>query len=261
MTRGRVHTSYSIYIFCLLFSGLLYFLDSNSLLGPVKYPLEILVLTPKSFVTSVKNTVRNNARILFAKDIVLKINESDELKSEVEAMRARIFQLEVENKRYLELLEAPYPAQWDFIPAKVLGGERYLLINKGKRDGVSEGMAVVTAQTLVGKVHSVGEKSAQVLVLTDPESKVPAKTRRGTRGLVVGEFGNRVIIDRILQRDVLSELDDVFTTGEDGDYPTGVLIGKVDSVINTQEDVYKKGVIIPAVDLNMLDQVFVIKSY
>ncbi len=263
MTRRKTASfhSYSYFIIFATISILFYVLDRFGFLFIVRYPLEAVLIPPQSVIVNFRLSARENLSLIFSQDVKNKVFEYEKLSGEVDVLQAKIDLLTIENKRLKDLLEAPYPVTWDFISAKVLGGERYMVIDRGLRDGVKPGMVVITSSALVGRVFSVHEKTSQVLYLWDPESKVSAKTDKGTRGLLVGQFGNRVEFTRVLQKDSLNELDTVYTTGEESEFPADLVIGKIDSVAAQEEEVYKLGVVALTADYAKLDYVFVISSY
>lgn len=263
MTRRKSTSfhSYSYFVVFTIISILFYVLDRIGFLFIVRYPLEVVLIPPQAVVANFRESVGENFSLLFSQDVKNKVFEHEKFRQEVGVLQAKVDLLTTENKRLRDLLEAPYPAHWDFIPAKVLGGERYMVIDRGKRDGVKEGMVVITSGALVGRVFLAHEKSSQVLYMWDPESKVSAKTDKGTRGLVVGQFGNRVEFTRVLQKDSLNELDTVYTSGDEGEFPADLVIGKIDSVKALEEEVYKLGVVALTADYAKLDYVFVISSF
>jgi len=110
-------------------------------------------------------------------------------------------------------------------------------INKGKRDGVVQGMVAVTYGGLVGQVidepgASLTRYSAPVLLIVDPTSRVAVmlqKTR--ARGILRGTGSFQTLDLMYLEPDSLVEIDDtVITSGLGGVFPKGIEVGKVVSV-------------------------------
>lgn len=167
--------------------------------------------------------------------------------------------LEEENKALRRQLEAPLPPTTKFLPAKTLGLTKYLTIDKGEEDGVKPGMIVVSENILVGKIIQVTPKTAQVILPTDPDSKIPSRTiKTNARGLVEGQFGTGAVFDRVLQAEVLESGDLLVTTGE-GEYERDLLIGKLTRIEKVPVEPFQKGEITPLLDYSKLVNVFVIK--
>ena len=166
--------------------------------------------------------------------------------------------LQEENQALRKQLEAPLPASMTFLPAKTLGLTRYLTIDKGEKDGVKPGMLVVSENILVGKIARVTSATADILLPTDPDSKIPAKTlKTQARGLVIGQFGTQAILDRVVQAETLAVDDLVVTIGEGG-YGRDLLIGKINKINKIEVEPFQKATINPLVNYNQLDNVFVI---
>ena len=98
-----------------------------------------------------------------------------------EAVAHSLAQENTSLKALLHYREIPWPS---FVSAKVIAGSgnsfvRALLISAGHRDGIQKGYAVVSGPGLVGRVVEVGEVSANVLLLTDLNSRIPVLVGTG----------------------------------------------------------------------------------
>lgn len=66
-----------------------------------------------------------------------------------------------------------------------------LIVTAGTRDGIKKNMAAITDEGLVGRVIEVGEWSSRVLLLTDPDSRIPVMTPDNSlQAIVAGDGGN-----------------------------------------------------------------------
>jgi rod shape-determining protein MreC len=76
-----------------------------------------------------------------------------------------------------------------------------LIVTAGSRDGVKKNMTAVSDDGLVGRVIEVGEWSARILLLTDPESRIPVSTAdQATQAIIAGD-GSRNLNLRYLPLD------------------------------------------------------------
>lgn len=260
MTRRPSENIFLPYFVFLLVSLLLLGLDKAKLISFLKYPLEIILVTPRKTLFLTKIRLGENWQIFFTKDLRLKVAQSDDYKKELDILKSKIQLLEEENNSLRKQLESPLPASWDFIPAYVLGKDRYLILDKGQNDGVSKNMVVVSETQVIGKINAVSPKTSQMMFLWDPELKTPAKTNKNVRGLLIGAFGNQIILSRVLQKESLNNMDLVLTSGEEN-FPPNLIVGKVEEVTARAEDVYKEARVIPLIDYDKLQNVFIISSY
>lgn len=260
MTRRDPLNIFLPYFILLLISLSLLGLDKIKIISFMRIPLEIIFVTPRKTLYIAKTRFSQNISLLFSKDLYNKVVKSDEYQRELDVLKAKVQLLEEENNSLRKQLEAPLPASWDFIPASVLGRDRYLILDKGSTNGVSNGMVVVLQTQILGKITEVMPRSAKMMFLWDPDSKVPAKTDKNVRGLLVGAFGNQIILSKVLQKEPLNNLDLVLTSGEEG-YPANLIVGKIEKVISRQEDVYKKANVAPLMDYDKLQNVFIVSSY
>jgi len=176
----------------------------------------------------------------------------------VEAAQVRL--LQEENRAMRQLLGAPLPAEWKFIPAALLGAEENFSINAGRNQGVKAGDAVVWKNLLLGQVVEVSARMSRVRPLSSSASKVvvflPAS---GAKGILQGEFGSQIYLTEVLQSEEVKEGDLVLTKG-DGSFPRGLVAGKVLRLVSQESDIYKRALLDPLVDPGDLDVVFVVKT-
>ncbi len=184
------------------------------------------------------------------------------LEKELEALQNQTLKLgllEEENKALRKQLEAPLPASSQFLPAKTLGLVRYLIIDKGEEDRVKVGATVLSENILLGKVIAVTPQTSQVLLSVDPDSKIPVRTfKTGARGLVIGEFGTKAVLSKVLQSEILEAGDLVVTTGEGG-YARDLLLGKIGKISKNEVDPFQKAEVESLLDFAKLENVFLLK--
>jgi len=210
--------------------------------------------------------------------------ERDELAAEVERLRAAQLEtdrLRAENdglRRALGLV-AENPR---LVCAEILsrggatGWRDEIRIGRGSDDGVAPGQPVVAAAGLVGRVLSVTERTADVLLLSDANSRLSCvvETPAGAlRGVVQG--GGIARGDRALEMlhssapFTVGYLDKdaavapgarVLTSGLGGVYPAGLPVGVVSEVGPDESRLYQRAVVAPYVDFGALRRVFVLRS-
>lgn len=207
-----------------------------------------------SWGSGIKQTFSLIANYKSEKEIQSRIAGDEKENEELKVANKR---LEEENESLRKQLEAPLPSSWKFMPVAVLGISRYLQIWAGDKDGIKAGMSVIDGKSLVGRINSVTAHSAMVILPTDPDINISSVTSRGSRGIVIGQFGEKVILSKVLQKDPLFLGDVVTTSGQDGILP-GLLIGKVKIIQSKDFDAYKSAELESAIEYNKETTVFVV---
>lgn len=140
-----------------------------------------------------------------------------------------------------------------------------MLINRGRRDGVKRGMAVVHGENLVGRVTEVGRKLSRVRLILDVGSAVPAVTHDGgVPGMVIGSGPGELKMTHIKHNARLKVEDVVVTTHlapvptQEEPLPQGLVIGKIVSVSQEEEGLYQSAVLKSAVNFRHLSEVLVV---
>lgn len=168
-----------------------------------------------------------------------------------------------ENQALQRLLGAPLPPQWRFLLARVVGQSEKMRLDQGKEAGVEEGMVVVSENILAGKVISVGKNTSLVQLPSDPNSKIPVVIKRPgsqgiqAQGLLLGQFGEKLVLDRVLQEEDIQKGDLVTTSGEEGWLPN-LVIGQIDEVLPPTAAIYQKARVDSLIDYSLLRIVFVV---
>ncbi len=137
-----------------------------------------------------------------------------------------------------------------------------LMIDKGRINGIREGMpVVVSGNILVGKVSEVFNDTARISLIVDQDSAVNAEVlESGVKGIVEGNYGLGAMMNMISQTEVIKEGDSVISSGLGGGFPRGIFIGKIGQVGQSGDKLFQQASIISSVDLSSLRVVFVIKN-
>ncbi|MBX6378155.1 MAG: rod shape-determining protein MreC, partial [Clostridia bacterium] len=135
-------------------------------------------------------------------------------------------------------------------------------IDKGSAAGVREGMVVVEAQGLVGRVVSTSPHTAVVRLLTDPQSGVGAQVQRaesGAYGVVLGQGSGRQLNMRFYSRDAdVVPGDVVVTSGLSALFPAGLPIGRVTAVDSEDFGLVRTARVEPFADIDRLREVLLL---
>jgi len=135
---------------------------------------------------------------------------------------------------------------------------RTVTIDKGTREGLRPDMSVIAPAGVVGRIVVPSARSAKVQLLVDRNAAAGAIVERSlAQGVVVGVGGDRLEMEYVSEVYDLVVGDVVVTSGIDGIYPKGLVIGQIESM-DRSGGVYKRIVVRPAVDFNALEEVLVV---
>ncbi len=143
----------------------------------------------------------------------------------------------------------------------VQGTGAWILINKGAKQGIEKDMAVISKEmALVGKITEVMPGFSKVMLITNKEIIIAAIAETGrNQGLVKKETKGKLFMDFIPRTEKLEIEERVITSGMDNIYPKGILIGKIEDIDLSQNQLFQRITIIPAVDFSELESVFIVK--
>jgi rod shape-determining protein MreC len=145
------------------------------------------------------------------------------------------------------------------IAGNPLPGERTITIDRGTADGVAPNMAVIAGPGIVGRI--IGEPTARAsivqLVVGQRAAAGALIERTEAAGVVTGGFADgHLRMDLLSSAAVLQAGDRVVTSGQDGIYPRGFLIGTIHEVRGAGKG--REIVVAPAVDFSFIDVVLVV---
>jgi rod shape-determining protein MreC len=134
---------------------------------------------------------------------------------------------------------------------------RTVTIDKGTRDGLRPDMAVLAPAGVVGRVIMPSGHAAKVQLLIDRNAAAGAIVERSrAQGVAVGGGTDVLRMEYVRSTADVKVGDRVITSGIDGIYPKGFVIGQIESVKRGGAD-YTDVVIRPAVDFSGLEAVLV----
>ena len=197
------------------------------------------------------------------------------VRAENEELRRKLGELQVqyqqeraraERARQLEnLLGFKQQLRVDTIAAGVIGASasldfRGITIDRGTSQAVTANMAVIGPAGLVGRVVTPTAHASKVQLLIDRNAAAGALVERSrAQGIVVGSGVDMLRMDFVPVTADVKAGDTVVTSGVDGIYPKGFVIGTVDQVENGN-GIYKAIRVRPAADFNRLEEVLVVRT-
>ena len=190
--------------------------------------------------------------------------ENAELRAEVIALREA--QIENENLRQQLNFKSAVP-HFQLLSAEVIGRDpsnllQYVLIDRGRLDGIEPGMPALAADGLVGRVSEVSAASAKVMLITDPSSSVTAliQSSRAT-GVVQGYSAYDLVMRYIPQLAEVAPGDIVLTSGLGANFPKRLPIGQVIEVSYHDVHMFQEAKVIPAANLADLETIMILLNF
>ena len=216
--------------------------------------------------------VKNKINFLIEKDKIY--NKYIKLKKKVEKTDIyydQIKELQKENAELKSELELNSTlSEYTFVNSTVVSRDigywyNTLTIDKGKKNKVKLGDAVITNEGLIGKISSVSNFSSTVKLLNNDEilNKISIKIEHDNEyyyGLLIGYDINLNVykIEGNVELNKIKEGDIVTTTGLTDYFPSGILIGKVKRVVMDEYDLNSIVQVTPSVNFNNISIVSVL---
>ena len=176
------------------------------------------------------------------------------IEKELEKLKSKDLSKQIttlENIRYKKLVD-DYFIKNNEIVAKVLIDRnspflRSVVLNKGSKNNIKLGMAVLDDEYLIGKVVEVNFFTSRVLLLSDINSKIPVSiSPNDIQAIMSGDGKENGTLQYIQEVDLKNDNDEmiVVTSGAGGLFKSGILVGKINTIENTTSnslkvDIYK----------------------
>ncbi len=225
--------------------------------------------------------VRSATRALRSKRV---LNDSaDAMARELFVLRDEVRQLreiERENTALRDVLGFAAQSDKALVPCQILsrgdisGWWHTIRIDGGIAGGVTNDMAVLSFDGLVGRVLAVTDSTAEVLLVTDRNCKVAvrvsgtdvlgimrgdASSINGAGPLEMFRSAGRCRMDFVDRGVDLAAGDMIETSGLGGVYPPGALVGVVTAVQEDPSGLYQVADVMPVLDVRGLRYVFVVR--
>lgn len=199
-------------------------------------------------------------------------NQNNRMKEEIFYLRqeSNLLRNALEKfKSEMEIEENLLRMHENILPAQVIGLDtsnfyKSAIINKGTLNGLKENMIVLDKNgNLVGRIIDViSLKEARVQLVTDDKSGIGVfLQKKKIPGILVGDGEGLCFLKYVLSTTRMEDIpegDEVFTSGYDRIYPSGIKVGKIISVTPTELSLHMNIIVKPYFDFRYLDQVAVI---
>lgn len=191
--------------------------------------------------------------------------ENTTLKNQIINLRNKLSTLQKDGDDTLHF-QIPPEMEYQFISAKVINSstnklQNYITINKGKVDGISVDMGVISDEGVVGIVKNVSDHFAVVIPVLNPKIEISCRFKRNNYSgslLWSGEDYRYANLTDIARHVELSLGDTLITSGLTTTFPEGIPVGIIEDFNIKESDAYYKIQVKLAVNFRTLSHVKVI---
>ena len=196
----------------------------NIALNELVYRSSFIVSIPENKFQDLNNRIRDHYNVY---------SDYLEVKKELNTLKSEKYEtkfLKAENERLKKTIDE-YIYNSDELIAKVLIDKKSpflksIIVNKGSKDNVKLGMAVLDESYLVGKIVEVNYFTARALLISDLNSKIPVGIEPGNIQSILSGTGKQNGKIEYLETEVeIVDKSIVYTSGSGGIFKSGIPIG------------------------------------
>jgi rod shape-determining protein MreC len=204
-------------------------------INEVVYRASFLISTPENKIQNINSQIKDHMKIY---------DNYKNIESEIEILKQKKLSndfLKMENEKLRKLINESIKS--DEILAKVLIDKespflKSIILNKGTKDKLKIGMAVVDEVYLVGKVIEVNYTNSRTLLLSDLNSKIPVVLEPlGMQAVVSGtgkDYGKIQYTKEEYENQIKTQEIIAYTSGLGGLFKPGIPVGKI-----SKDNIYK----------------------
>lgn len=186
---------------------------------------------------------------------------------EMQARLLRVASLEAENRRLRELLASGAQLNEQVLVAEIVATNQdpyrhQIVVNRGTRDGVYRGQALVDAYGVLGQVVRVLPNTAVALLITDPDHGIPVEVNRtGLQTIALGRGDGLGLSLPFLPGNADVKVGDLLVSSSlGGRFPAGYPVGQVAELRYQPGEHFMEAIAYPAARINRGRQVLLVWS-
>lgn len=231
------YSTWIIFIIYVIFSCILLF-NNNP------YQHHIYLTSANKLSSSIYNGTSNITSYFHLKDI------NEDLHQQNAQLELEVISLRKELQKYHDIIyndtmiATPALSQYKFIIAHVIDNSiyrvhNYITIDKGSNSGIKPEMGVVDQNGVVGIVNIVGENTARIISILNPDLRLSCKLKGSNNfGSLVwdGKKSNEAILEELPRHAEANIGDTIITSGYSAVFPEGIPVGIVVARANENDD-------------------------
>jgi rod shape-determining protein MreC len=196
---------------------------------------------------------------------------NDSLLNENKRLREKLYQMEVgvpitDSMGFVtykrDSLEREY--RYKYYAARVLtctfdDANNYITINRGFRDGIKRGMAVISGNGIVGEIKTVGPNHSVAVSILSARKRVSVQLKDGTLGFTTwDDFDSRyVTLQDVPPNSKMNRGDTVYTSGYSF-FPANIMVGTLGKIIKVGE--YERYKVYLSTNFRTLRYVYIVED-
>ena len=192
----------------------------------IVYRTSFIVSLPETYLVDTYEKIQKH--FIYFEDYQKLIIEVEKLKAE-----KSIDDFILKENKKLKMIIDDYLEVSEEIFAKIIIDKdspflRSIIVNKGSKNNVKKGMAVLDGDYLIGKVVEVNYSTSRALLLSDLNSKIPVTIEPGSFECILsGTGGSQGVIQYLKEEYIIEENSLVYASGTGGLFKAGIPIGKI----------------------------------
>ena len=193
--------------------------------------------------------------------------ENKKLKEEITNLSTRYAILEeaaAENKRLRNLLGFEKKFSYTLLPARAVVREpsyiyRSIIISVGRKKGAARYMPVVNKDGVVGKIIQAMPNISLVQLIRDPSERISVMIKKNNEVGILETIDSKNFFIQYRKHAEVNKGDTIVTSGLGGIYPKGLYVGIVSEVKEIDDPLFKDVYVVPCVDFEHIEEVFVMQ--
>ena len=233
----------------------------RSLLSTVIYPLQLAIHIP------IRTGEWFSEQLSMRHTILAENSRLRDERLRVSARLEKLDALEAENKRLRNLLGSSEKFAERVLVAELISVDmdpfsRRIVLDKGARDGVSTGQALIGSNGVMGQIIHVGPFTSNALLITDPSHALPVQIHRnGLRAVALGTGPlNLLKLSHVPNSADVQINDRIITSGLGNRFLSGYPVGKVVEIRRNQGQPFAEVYVEPSAMLERTREALLVRS-
>jgi rod shape-determining protein MreC len=258
----------NVYYFVIVIVVVILIVNPFNIVGFLRSFTAEMIMPLKNSGQSFGRTINSSFSVFFnIRDVSDQNQELLQKNQELESQVAQIQDLKRENDHLRNEIGLLPRDAYEIISTEVVirdnvGGNHWVMVNKGTRDGVEENMAAIVGESVfVGYVDMVDHDVSRIRLLTHPDSVITVvDAKSGAEAVARGRHGLSIIVEDIKKGAEVNN-GNMFITSQVGNrFPRGLSVGTGQNISLSEDGLFQSANIIPAADLDSLHFVSIIKN-
>lgn len=225
-------------------------------------------LSPLLWIAAVPQHIADAADYLDSRERLMRENaQLRDKQFQLEAKLQKYEALEAENHRIRELLASAKALQENVLIAEIIAASQdpyrhQITLNKGARDRVYRGQALVDASGVLGQIVQVNPSTAVALLITDPDHGIPVEINRtGLQTIALGVGDGQALRLPFLPGNADIQKGDLLVSSAlGGRFPAGYPVAQVYEIKHTPGEHFREALAYPTAKLNQGRQALLVWS-